>query len=173
MGCCALLGSEGVHRAHHVCPLLPQLKPSWRVFAVFAVSGPLQCWEVHFTRHCTTFHVLHWADPTYCWQGASSSSERKAHLLCIQAKLARRPRKVRFPAVVFCGVTHVSIFCTSSSMIIALIPVTIKEEILVLGIRMKWSAPLCPHQYAFPRSSASVTQHSLLQSQSLWVSEGP
>lgn len=159
-------------------PLLPsspaQTKLEGGCSVFWQVSGHPQRWEVLFPRDCTAFDVLHLAGPILCWQGASSSSERRGQQrpAAWLGKTSQAAKKSEIPCCCFWWCYPWVYLLHISSKLLALIPATMKQEIAVLGIRTKWSAPLCSRQHAFPLSSASVTQHSLLHSQSLRGSEG-
>ena len=174
-----LLCTSRVGRSIQSTPPLPPSSPAQtkleEVCSVFwQVSGHLQCWEVLFPRDCAAFHVLHLAGPVLCWQGASSSSERRGQQgpAAWLGKTSQAAKKSEIPCCCFWCCYPWAYLLHISSKLLAPIPITVKQEIVVLGIRTKWSAPLCPHQNPFPPSSASVTQHSLLHSQSLRGSEG-
>lgn len=141
---------------------------------VLQVPSRLQCWEVLFPRDCTAFHGLHLAGPILCWQGASSNTERRGQQgpAAWLVKTSQAAKKSEIPCCCFWWCYPWVYLLHINSKLLAPILVTIKQEIVVWGIRTKWSAALCPCQRTFPLSSASVTQHSLLHSQSLWGSEG-
>lgn len=104
-GCCALVVLGGPHKVHHLCSLLPQPEPSWRGFAVFSdrslsISRVGKCSspESVLSIMCCTCQA-----PLFAGRETLAAIRREVFksLQHGQAKLARQPRKVRFPDVFF------------------------------------------------------------------------